>query len=152
MIYLAEKFGKFLPTGHKGRSSVIQWLMFQMGGIGPMQGQANVFYRYAPKKIEYAIKRYQDETYRLYSVLDARLEDNEFLAGELSIADIATWPWIRGYLWAGLEIDKLLNLRRWLDILAERPAFQKGIEVPYKVNRSTTTSRDTREKGKNILI
>ena len=152
LIYLAEKCGKFLPTDPKGRSLVLQWLMFQMGGIGPMQGQAHVFYRYAPEKIEYAIKRYQDETFRLYTVLDTQLEDNEFLAGELSIADMAAWPWVRGYLWAGLEIEELPNLRRWLDVLAERPAFQKGIEVPYKVDRSTTTAEDAREKGKSILI
>jgi glutathione S-transferase len=152
LIYLAEKSGQFLPTDPKGRSSVMQWLMFQMGGIGPMQGQAHVFYRYAPEKIEYAIKRYQKETFRLYSVLDTQLEDNEFLAGELSIADMAAWPWVRGYLWAGLEIDELHNLRRWLDVLAERPAFQRGIEVPYKIDRSTTTAEDAREKGKSILI
>ncbi|MGY8700906.1 MAG: glutathione binding-like protein, partial [bacterium] len=152
LIYLAEKSGQFLPTDPKGRSSVMQWLMFQMGGIGPMQGQAHVFFRYAPEKIEYAIKRYQNETFRLYSVLDTQLEDNEFLAGELSIADMAAWPWVRGYLWAGLEIEELPNLRRWLDVLATRPAFQKGIEVPYKVDRSTTTAEEAREKGKSILI
>ena len=152
MIYLAEKTGMFLPSDVKSKSQVTQWLMFQMGGIGPMQGQANVFYRYAPEKIEYAIKRYQKETFRLYSVLDTQLEDNEFLAGELSIADMAAWPWVRGYLWAGLEIDELHNLRRWLDVLAERPAFQKGIEVPYKVDRSMTTTADAREIGKSILI
>ena len=152
LIYLAEKTGRLLPHDVKGRMAVMQWLMFQMGGIGPMQGQAHVFYRYAPEKIEYAIKRYQKETFRLYSVLDTQLEDNEFLAGELSIADMAAWPWVRGYLWAGFEIDELHNLRRWLDVLAERPAFQKGIEVPYKVDRSTTTAEDAREKGKSILI
>ncbi|MEC9068969.1 MAG: glutathione S-transferase N-terminal domain-containing protein [SAR324 cluster bacterium] len=152
LIYLAEKSGHFLPKDPKERSSVMQWLMFQMGGLGPMQGQAHVFYRYAPEKIEYAIKRYQNETFRLYSVLDKQLEDNEFLAGELSIADMATWPWVRGYLWAGLEIEKLTNLRRWLDVLAERPAFQKGIEVPYKVDRSKTTADNAREIGKSILI
>ena len=152
LIYLAEKSGQFLPTDPKGRSSVMQWLMFQMGGIGPMQGQAHVFYRYAPEKIEYAIKRYQNETFRLYSVLDKQLEDNEFLTGELSIADMATWPWVRSYLWAGLEIEELPNLRRWLDVLSERHAFQRGIEVPYKVDRSKTTTEDARELGKNILI
>ena len=152
LIYLAEKSGYFFPTDPKGRSSVLQWLMFQMGGIGPMQGQAHVFYRYAPEKIEYAIKRYQNETFRLYSVLNKQLEDNEFLAGELSIADMATWPWVRGYLWAGLEIEQLTNLRRWLDVLSVRPAFQKGIEVPNKVDRSMTTADDARKIGKSILI
>ena len=102
LIYLAEKTGKLLPTDKKGRSLVIQWLMFQMAGIGPMQGQANVFYRYAPEKIEYAIKRYQRETKRLYTVLDTRLKDHEFLAGDYSIADIAAWPWVYIHHWAGL--------------------------------------------------
>jgi GST-like protein len=104
LIYLAEKSGKLLPTDKKGRSLVIQWLMFQMAGIGPMQGQANVFYRYAPEKIEYAIKRYQRETKRLYRVLDTRLQDHEFLADEYSIADIATWPWVYIHNWSGVDI------------------------------------------------
>ena len=151
-IYLAEKSGQFMPADPKGRSIVLQWLMFQMGGVGPMQGQAHVFYRYAPEKIEYAIERYQKETMRLYSVLNKQLKDYEYLAGDLSIADIATWPWVRGYQWAGLEIEELPHLQRWLDVLAERPAFQKGIEVPYKVDRSTTTAEQARERGKKILI
>ncbi len=94
LVYLAEKTGQLMPKDTKGRSTVIQWLMFQMGGIGPMQGQANVFYRYAPEKIPYAIERYQKETKRLYKVLDHRLADREYLAGDYSIADIATWPWV----------------------------------------------------------
>ena len=152
LIYLAEKSGLFMPADPKGRSIVLQWLMFQMGGVGPMQGQAHVFYRYAPEKIEYAIERYQKETMRLYSVLNTQLKDYEYLAGDLSIADIATWPWVRGYQWAGLEIEELPHLQRWLDVLAERPAFQKGIEVPYKVDRSTTTAEQARERGEKILI
>ena len=152
LIYLAEKSGQFMPADPKGRSIVLQWLMFQMGGVGPMQGQAHVFYRYAPEKIEYAIERYQKETMRLYSVLNTQLKDYEYLAGDLSIADIATWPWVRGYQWAGLEIEELPHLQRWLDVLAERPAFQKGIEVPYKVDRSTTTAEQARERGEKILI
>ena len=105
LIYLAEKTGRLLPLDVKGHSTVIQWLMFQKAGIGPMQGQANVFYRYAPEKIEYAIRRYQKETRRLYEVLDNRLKDNEYLAGNnYSIADIATYPWIHVHAWAGVEI------------------------------------------------
>lgn len=152
LIYLAEKAGQFMPADPKKHSTVMQWLMFQMGGIGPMQGQAHVFYRYAPEKIEYAINRYQNETMRLYTVLDSQLKDHEFLAGDLSIADIATWPWVRGHLWAGLDIGELPHLQRWIDVLAERPAFQRGIEVPHKVDRSTTTEKEARERGKNILI
>ncbi|MEE9117250.1 MAG: glutathione S-transferase N-terminal domain-containing protein, partial [Calditrichia bacterium] len=115
LIYLAEKTGKFLPSDIKGRSTVIQWLMFQKAGIGPMQGQANVFYRYAPEKIDYAIKRYQNETKRLYKVLDNRLEDNQYLGGDYSIADIASYPWVKAYDWAGLNIDDMPNLKRWLE-------------------------------------
>ncbi|GAC1620372.1 MAG: hypothetical protein NVS9B10_02040 [Nevskia sp.] len=107
MIYLAEKYGRFLPADRRGRSRVIQWLMFQMGGIGPMQGQANVFFRYAPEKIPYAIERYQSETRRLYRVLDTQLADREFLAGDYSIADIANWAWVSIGFWAGVEIVQL---------------------------------------------
>ena len=152
LIYLAEKSGKFLSSDPNGRSVTLQWLMFQMGGIGPMQGQAHVFYRYAPEKIEYAIERYQKETLRLYTVLDTQLKEHEYLTGDLSIADIATWPWVRIYRWAGLDIENLPHLQRWLDVLAERPAFQKGIEVPYKIDRSKMTTEQTQEKGSKILI
>ena len=152
LIYLAEKSGKFLSSDPNGRSVTLQWLMFQMGGIGPMQGQAHVFYRYAPEKIEYAIERYQKETLRLYTVLDTQLKEHEYLTGDLSIADIATWPWVRSYRWAGLDIENLPHLQRWLDVLAERPAFQKGIEVPYKTDRSKMTAEQIQEKGSKILI
>jgi GST-like protein len=130
MIYLAEKTGALLPTDVKGRSLVIQWLMFQMGGIGPMMGQANVFYRYAPEKIPYAIDRYHREVRRLFEVLDTRLAGHEYLAGEYSIADIAHWSWVRGYKWSGVDIEGLDHLRRWLDVIAARPAVRRGIDVP----------------------
>lgn len=145
LIYLAEKTGQFLPTDPKGRSVVMQWLMFQMGGIGPMQGQANVFYRYAPEKIEYAINRYQHECRRLFEVLDTRLQDNEFLAGEYSIADMATYPWVQGYEWGGLSIDGLSNLKRWLDTVGARPAVQRGMDVPEPADRDTM-SEDEKDK------
>jgi glutathione S-transferase/GST-like protein len=130
MIYLAEKAGRLLPRDAKGRSLVIQWLMFQMGGIGPMMGQANVFYRYAPERIPYAIDRYQREVRRLLEVLEGRLAGREYLAGDYSIADIANWSWVRGYKWSGVSIDGLPNLKRWLDAIAERPAVQRGVDVP----------------------
>ena len=130
MMYLAEKAGALLPTDVKGRSLVIQWLMFQMGGIGPMMGQANVFYRYAPEKIPYAIDRYHREVRRLFEVLDRRLTAHEYLAGAYSIADIAHWSWVRGYKWSGVDIDGLDHLRRWLDAIAARPAVQRGRDVP----------------------
>lgn len=130
LLYLAEKTGKLIPLDDKGRSLVIQWLMFQMAGVGPMQGQANVFLRYAPEKIKFGIDRYQNETKRLYSVLDGRLSEVEYLAGEYSIADIATWPWINAHEWAGISLDPYPNLTRWFELIAKRPAVIKGIEVP----------------------
>ena len=133
MIYLAEKAGKLLPTDVKGRSRVIQWLMFQMGGIGPMMGQANVFYRYFPEKIQPVIDRYQNESRRLCEVLDRRLGESEWLADDYSIADIANWCWVRTYKWSGLELDDLTNLKRWRDAIRERPAAQRGIEVPQRL-------------------
>ena len=152
LIYLAEKTGQLLPEHPEKRSVVLQWLMFQMGGIGPMQGQAHVFYRYAPEKIEYAINRYQKETFRLYQVLDDQLKENEYLADDFSIADIATWPWVRRHRWAGVEIEKLFNLRRWMENLENRPAFQKGIEVPYMLDRSNISAENAIKMGEKILI
>jgi len=134
MIYLAEKAGELLPSDDKGRSLVMQWLMFQMGGIGPMMGQANVFYRYAPEKIPYAIDRYHREVRRLLEVLDTRLTDNEYLAGDYSIADIANWSWVRGHKWSGVDIDGLSNLQRWLEMIGARPAVQRGQDVPERVD------------------
>jgi GST-like protein len=133
MIYLAEKTGRLLPRDDKGRSRAIQWLMFQMGGIGPMMGQANVFFRYFPEKIPSAISRYQNESRRLFEVLDRRLGESEWLAGEYSIADIANWCWVRTYRWSGVSIDGLINLRRWMDAMKARPACQRGVEVPFKI-------------------
>ena len=152
LIYLAEKTGQLLPEHPEKRSVVLQWIMFQMGGIGPMQGQAHVFYRYAPEKIEYAINRYQKETFRLYQVLDDQLKENEYLADDFSIADIATWPWVRRHRWAGVEIEKLFNLRRWMENLENRPAFQKGIEVPYTLDRSKISAENVIKMGEKILI
>ena len=152
LIYLAEKTGQHLPEQPEKRSVVLQWLMFQMGGIGPMQGQAHGFYRYAPEKIEYAINRYQKETFRLYQALDDQLKENEYLADDFSIADIATWPWVRRHQWAGVEIEKLYNLRRWVENLENRPAFQKGIEVPYTLDRSNISAENVIKMGEKILI
>jgi len=149
LIYLAEKTGKFIPSDIKGRSTVIQWLMFQKAGIGPMQGQANVFYRYAPEKIQYAIDRYQKETRRLYEVLDNRLKDNEYLAGDqYSIADIATYPWIHVHDWAGVEVHDLDHLRRWKETVGERPAAKRGMDVP----RPPVMDEKAAERGAQLLI
>ena len=130
LIYLAEKTGLFLPTDTASRSQVIQWLMFQMGGVGPMQGQAHVFYRYAPETIPYAIERYQTETMRLYTVLDTQLADHEFIAGDYSIADMATYPWVAQHEWAGVDITDLEHLQRWLQAVGNRPAVSCGMQVP----------------------
>ncbi|SEE85949.1 MULTISPECIES: glutathione S-transferase family protein [Pseudomonas] len=134
LIYLAEMTGKLLPRDPKGRSVVLQWLMFQMGGIGPMQGQANVFFRYFPEKLQGAIDRYQHETRRLYEVLDTRLQDVEFLAGDYSIADIATYPWVRGHEWSGVDVDGLTALQRWMANMEARPAVQRGLLVPERID------------------
>ena len=134
LIYLAEKAGKLLPTETKARSKVMQWLMFQMGGIGPMMGQANVFYRYWPgEKIQPAIDRYQNEGRRLFEVMETRLKDNEYLADDFSIADIANWCWVRIYKWSGINIDGLDGLQRWMNTMEERPACKKGVSIPIDI-------------------
>ncbi len=130
LIYLAEKTGRLMPTDTQGRSRVLQWLMFQMGGVGPMMGQANVFFRYFPEKIQPAIDRYQGESKRLLTVLDGHLKDHEYLAGDYSIADIAHWAWVRTHRWSGVDVSDLLHLQRWMDAIRQRPAVQRGIEAP----------------------
>lgn len=150
MIYLAEKTGKLMPSDQKGRSLVIQWLMFQMGNLGPMMGQANVFYRYASEKIPYAIDRYQRESRRLLEVLDTRLKDNEYLAGDYSIADIANFCWARGAHWGGIDITGLDSLQRWIDQIAERAAVKKGLEVPERDDMGNQDDK-TIESARKIL-
>ncbi len=136
MIYLAEKAGRLLPIDAEGRSLVIQWLMFQMGGIGPMMGQANVFFRYFPEKIQAAIDRYQNESRRLFEVLEGRLADNEFLAGDFRIADIANWSWVRTHKWSGVNVEGLPHLKRWRDRMAGRPACARGVKIPYDISEA----------------
>ena len=151
LMYLAEKTGRLMLTDPKGRSLVVQWLMFQMGGIGPMMGQANVFFRYFPEQIQPAIDRYQHESRRLFEVLDRRLAEAEWLAGDYSIADIANWCWVRTYRWSGVEIEGLVHLRRWLDAMKARPACRRGIEVPVKVEsalQSEETARAWAERAR----
>jgi GST-like protein len=146
LIYLAEKCGKFLPTDVKGRSRVIQWLMFQMGGVGPMMGQANVFFRYAPEKLPWAIGRYQRESRRLFEVMNGQLAREEFLAGEYSIADMATWPWVRGHEWADIDIGGLDHLQRWLKAVGDRPAVVRGKDLPPS-NMADPKAREAQAKG-----
>ncbi len=152
MLYLAEKAGKLLPTDKKGRSRVTQWLMFQMSGVGPMQGQANVFFRYFPEKLQPAIDRYQNETRRLYTVLDSRLAESEYLAGDYSIADIANWSWVRIHAWAGVSVEGLPHVQRWLAAIEQRPAAQKGLLVPHASKIDPNLNREqSAELVKNIL-
>lgn len=157
MVHLAEKTGKLMPTDPAGKAEVMSWLMFQMGGIGPMLGQANVFYRYFPEKIQPAIDRYQNEGRRLFEVLDTHLADNEWLAGDFSIADIANWCWVRIYKWPGISIDGLDHLARWIDTMEARPACQRGIEVPIKLplpddaDDNDSTKKEFVNKAQNIL-
>ena len=148
LIYLAEKAGALLPTETKSRSQVVQWLMFQMGGIGPMQGQANVFNRYFPEKLPSVIDRYQNETRRLYEVLDGQLADHEYLVDEYSIADIANFGWVRSHEWAGVSIEGLDHLTRWLSAIAARPAVERGLEVPPR----SVDAKETVELAQKMLV
>lgn len=145
LVYLARKTGKLMPLDPRGESLVMQWLMFQMGGIGPMMGQANVFYRYAEDKIPFAIERYQREARRLFEVLDKRLGHYEYLAGDYSIADIANWSWVKSYEWSGIDINGLNYLKRWLDTIAARTAVEKGRKVPEDVWSWTGSTQDTEQ-------
>ncbi|MEZ7859607.1 MAG: GST-like protein [Porticoccaceae bacterium] len=154
MVYLAEKTGKLLPTSIRGRSQVMQWLMFQMGGIGPIMGQANVFYRYFPEKIQPAIDRYQNESRRLFEVLDTRLGNSEWLADDYSIADIANWCWVRTYKWSGVSRQGLDNLDRWLNAMKAIPAMQKGVTVPVSIDSllDDTEGQDKFIKGAQTMV
>ncbi len=155
LLYLAEKTGHLLPSDRRGRSLVTQWLMFQMGGIGPMMGQANVFYRYFPEKIQSAIDRYQHECRRLFEVLDRRLGESEWLADDYSVADIANWSWVRTYKWSGVDVTGLEHLRRWMDAMAARPACQRGVKVPFEMpnlDDSDTSTAEEFAKGARTLL
>lgn len=144
MIYLAEKTGRLMPSDEKGRSRVLQWLMFQMGGIGPMMGQANVFTRYFPEQLPSVIDRYRRESRRLFEVLDGHLASHEYLAGDYSIADIANWSWVHIHEWPGIDVDGLDNLKRWMTGIAARPAVERGRVTPPREqdpDKSVRTAR-----------
>src|SRR6266403_3993881 len=129
LLYLAEKTGKLMPSDTRGKYDVIQWLMFQMASVGPMLGQAHHFRRYAPEKLDYAINRYTNEAKRIYGVIDKRLGEAKYLAGDYSIADIATYPWLVPHSMQGQNLEDFPNLKRWYDELRERPATQRGFAV-----------------------
>jgi GST-like protein len=151
LIYLAEKTGRFLPRDVHGRGRVLQWLMFQMSGVGPMMGQANVFFRYFPEKIPPVIERYQREVMRLFGVLDRQLASHEYIAGEYSIADMALWPWVSGYEWSGVSVAEFPNLERWLALVGARPAVQAGRDVPIKRDRAAEIEA-ARQTGPKMLV
>ncbi|MDQ4086980.1 MAG: glutathione S-transferase N-terminal domain-containing protein [Pseudomonadota bacterium] len=148
MLYLAERAGRLIPAEEKGRSRVVQWLMFQMGGLGPMMGQANVFTRYFPEKLQPAIDRYLRESRRLLEVLDRRLADNEYLAGDYSIADIANFAWARIHAWPGVDVTGLDNLQRWLAAIEARPAVQRGLQAPPRAGDDATQV----ERARQLLV
>ncbi len=132
LIYLAEKTGRFMPSTALSRYETLQWLMFQMGNVGPFFGQAHHFLRFAPEPVPYAIERYTKETARLYGVLQRYLAEHAYLAGEYSIADIATFPWVARFEWHKIKLEDYPNVKRWFDIIAARPAVQRGMAVPSK--------------------
>jgi GST-like protein len=129
LMYLAEKADRFMPSDNKARFEVLQWLFWQMGGLGPMAGQLSHFVNYAPEPVPYALTRYQQEYDRLLGVMNTRLDDREYLAGDYSIADIACFPWVAGYKYLGASLDSFPNLRRWLDEIKVRPAVRKGVDL-----------------------
>lgn len=130
LIYLAEKTGKLMPKESRARYEVVQWLMFQMGGVGPMFGQAHNFLRYDPQKESYGVERFKKEVARLYRVMNKRLAEGEFLAGDYSIADIATYPWVARYEMHRTKLDDFPNVKGWFDTISARPAVQRGMNVP----------------------
>ena len=149
MIYLAEKTGKLMPTDLNERAKVLEWLMFQMGGIGPMMGQANVFFRYFPEKIQPAIDRYQNEGRRLFEVLNTHLAKQDWLAKDYSIADIANWCWVRTYKWSGISIEGLNHLERWMKSMYDQPGMSAGLSVPMKVESLLDDDKKAKEFAKN---
>jgi GSH-dependent disulfide-bond oxidoreductase len=148
LVYLAEKTGKFLPKDVRGRFEVLQWLFWQMGGLGPMAGQNHHFSQYAPEKLPYAIDRYVKETSRLYAILDKRLADREFVAGGYSIADMASYPWVVPYERQGQKLEDFPHLKRWFEAIRERPAVKRAYARAKEINTEPTVT----EEAKRILF
>jgi GST-like protein len=147
LLYLGEKTGKFLPGDLRGRVEVTEWLMWQMGGLGPMLGQNHHFRSYAPEKLKYAIDRYTDEANRLYGVLDRRLEGRRYVCGEYSIADMACWPWIVPHELQGQNLDDFPNVKRWYDQMKTRPGVRRGFDVLRDVRKAGMD-----EEAKRVLF
>jgi GST-like protein len=148
LVYLASKTGRFLPASDREKFEVLQWLMFQMGGVGPMLGQNHHFRQYAPEKLPYAVDRYTNEARRLYGVIDKRLSKSEWLGGaEYSIADMATFPWLRSWQNQGVVLDEYPHLKRWFETIAERPAVQRGVKVLADLRKPITD-----DKAREVLF
>jgi GSH-dependent disulfide-bond oxidoreductase len=148
LLYLADKTGRLCPRDLRGRTEVVAWLMWQMGGLGPMSGQANHFRNYAPEKIQYGIDRYTNETNRLYGVLDKRLAGREFICGDFSIADCASWPWLLSHDRLGQDMAEFPNLKRWYDAVKKRPSVTRGIDLGKELRTPGTMD----EQAKKILF
>ncbi len=155
MIYLAEKTGQLMPSDVRGRYKVIEWLMFQMASVGPMLGQAHHFRRYAPEQLQYAIDRYTNEARRIYNVIDNRLGEAPYLAGDYSIADIATFPWLIPHNWQGQKLEDFSNLKRWYDGMQARPAVQRGLavmgDVVQRMRQQAQQSQPDKESWNNLF-
>jgi GST-like protein len=151
LVWLAEKAGRFLPADAVARSVCLQWLFWQTSGLGPMMGQANVFYRYADEKIPYAIGRYQRECRRLFEVADRRLGEAEFLGGDYSIADMAAWPWVISHEWSGVAVEGLEHLQRWMTAVGARPAVRRGMDVPKPWRPPSNAERFVSEARKMLV-
>ena len=145
LLYLAEKYDQFLPTDQRLRVQAIEWLMWQMGGLGPMLGQNHHFNRYAPEDVPYAIKRYSDETLRLYAVLNRRLIDRDYIAGSYSIADMAVYPWVNRYEWHKTDIDRFPEVKRWYQAIGERPSVVRAYDEAKTINAGNVTSEESRQ-------
>ena len=145
LLYLAEKTGRFLPKDVAGRTEVLQWLFWQMGGLGPMLGQNLHFGQYAPEKIPYAIDRYVNETSRLFKVLDKRLKNREFISGEYSIADMASYPWVFKHPYLQLRLEDFSNLKRWFKTIEQRPAVARAYEIGASINTTPTVTEESRK-------
>lgn len=150
LLYLAEKTGRFLPADLRGRTEVVEWVMWQMGGLGPMLGQHGHFRLYAPEPIPYAIDRYRREAERLYGVLDRRLEGRDHICGDYSIADMACWPWVLTHKSQGISLEPYPRLRRWYDALKERPGLRRGYDVGKKLRKAVFAGPD--DTAREILF
>jgi GST-like protein len=148
LLYLAEKTGRFIPSDQRGRVEVLEWLFWQMGGLGPMAGQNHHFSQYAPEKLPYAIARYVNETNRLYGVLNKRLADRSFVAGDYSIADMAAYPWVVPYERQGQKLEDFPNLKRWFETIRERPGTVRAYQRAKEINTQPTMS----EEAKKVLF